>query len=73
MAFAIDTRSNTAALKLDLSHGIYELMQRFEDYRAYRRTVAELSALSSHELSDLGLNQSTIRAAAHEAVYGARA
>lgn len=38
--------------------------------RMYNRTVAELEALTSRELSDLGLHRGTIRSAATEAVYG---
>ena len=38
--------------------------------REYRKTVSELSSLSGRELADLGLNRSSIRAAAYEAVYG---
>ena len=71
MAFATDTRSSTAALKLDLSAAVYALMQRVVDYRAYRQTVNALSDLTNSELADLGLNRSTIRAAAIKAVYGA--
>ncbi|UZD91724.1 DUF1127 domain-containing protein [Cognatishimia activa] len=47
------------------------LMTRFELYRAYRRTVKELSELSNRELADLGLSRSGIRGTAIEAVYGA--
>jgi uncharacterized protein YjiS (DUF1127 family) len=38
--------------------------------REYRKTVSELSRLSGRELADLGLNRSSIHAAAYEAVYG---
>jgi uncharacterized protein YjiS (DUF1127 family) len=38
--------------------------------RQYRQTVSELSGLSGRELADLGLNRSSIHAAAYEAVYG---
>ncbi len=47
-------------------------MQRFTTYRAYRRTVQELSGLSNHALADLGLDRSEIRRAASDSVYGAR-
>ena len=70
MAFATDTRTATGGLKLDLSASIYALMNRVADYRAYNRTVAELSKLSNRDLTDLGLSRSSIRAAAHAAVYG---
>ena len=73
MAFATETRSATSDLALDLSASIYALMTRIADYRAYRRTVAELSDLNTRELTDLGLNRASIHAAAYEAVYGAGA
>lgn len=41
------------------------------DYRLYRATIAELSALSERELSDLGIHRSMIRSIARQAIYGA--
>ena len=38
--------------------------------RLYRRTLRELNDLSDRELNDLGLSRSSVRAAAHGAVYG---
>lgn len=72
MAFATENRA-LSGLNLEISRGVYTLMSRVADYRAYRRTVAELRALSDHELVDLGLSRSGIRAAAVKAVYGTRA
>jgi len=46
------------------------LGERYRRWRLYRRSVVELSALSGHELADLGLSRSGIRSAAHDAVYG---
>lgn len=43
---------------------------RFANYRVYRKTINELSELTSHELSDLGLNRSMIKRTALEAAYG---
>lgn len=45
------------------------VIQGVADYRAYRKTVFELSALSDRDLADLGLNRSGIKASAREAVY----
>lgn len=73
MASATQSRSAQNALQIEISAGIYALMTRIADYRAYRRTVAELRALGDRELSDLGLSRSGIRAAAITAVYGTRA
>ena len=38
--------------------------------RLFARTLRELSSLTDRELSDLGLSRASLRAAAHEAVYG---
>ena len=73
MAFATDKRSTTSALQIEISAAVYALINRIADYRAYRRTVAELSELGPKELSDLGLSRSEIPAAASRAVYGTRA
>ena len=73
MAYATDTRSTNAALKLDISASIYALTQRVANYRAYRKTLNALSDLNSRELADMGLNRSTIRATAFNAVYGTQA
>lgn len=73
MAFANVTRSADRGLNIEISAAVYALINRIADYRAYRRTVAELSVLGGSELADLGLNRSSIHAAAYEAVYGKRA
>ena len=43
---------------------------RFVRYREYRKTLAELEALSAHELEDFGLTRGTIREVAFRSVYG---
>ncbi len=45
------------------------IADRYTRYAAYRRTVAEMSALSSRDLRDLGLHRSMIRSMAHEEAY----
>ena len=37
-----------------------DIFGKFKDWRAYRRTVNELSALSNRELTDLGLTRADI-------------
>jgi uncharacterized protein YjiS (DUF1127 family) len=37
-----------------------DILGKFRDWRAYRQTVRELSALSNRELSDLGLSRGDI-------------
>ena len=48
------------------------LAGRIARYRAYRKTLAALEALSAHELEDLGLARGTIREVAYRSVYGSR-
>ncbi len=72
MLFTNQTRSAIGGLALDLSANIYALVTRFEDFRAYRRTVSELSKLNRAELADLGMSPSNIESVAHQAVYGTR-
>lgn len=47
------------------------LIEAASQYRQYRKTVSELSNLSTKELTDLGLSHSSIKSVAQEAVYGA--
>lgn len=48
------------------------LSGRISRYRVYRKTLAELEALSAHELEDLGLARGAIRGVAYRSVYGTR-
>ncbi len=73
MAFATEKRSTASDLQIEISAAVYGLMARVSDYRAYRRTVAELSNLGTSELADLGLVRADIHAAARKAVYGTKA
>ncbi|MEZ5872115.1 MAG: DUF1127 domain-containing protein [Nitratireductor sp.] len=36
------------------------IIGKFNDWRSYRRTVRELSSLSTRELTDLGISRSDI-------------
>jgi uncharacterized protein YjiS (DUF1127 family) len=36
------------------------IIGKFKEWRSYRRTVRELSALSNRELADLGINRADI-------------
>ncbi|WP_372573744.1 DUF1127 domain-containing protein [Ruegeria jejuensis] len=70
------TNDFSAANGLELSGfyaGIESLKNRFEQYRVYRRTLSELSALSDRELADLGMHRGMIRSIAMEAAYDNRA
>ncbi len=46
------------------------LLRRYADYRLYRNTYAELSALSDRELDDLGIGRGNLEQIARESVYG---
>jgi len=73
MAYASHNRSGLNALHLEISAFIFHGVRRLEDFRAYRKTLAELNVLSSGQLADMGLSRSGIRRAAVEAVYGVNA
>jgi len=54
------------------SQGFFaRLLKAVEDYRLYRRTLAELESLSNRELADLGLSRFAIKQVAYDSVYGA--
>lgn len=56
----IATNASTAVSNPAL--GYFEaLIARFQAWRTYRQTVAELSALSDRELDDIGLTRGAIR------------
>lgn len=65
--------TNTATRPLfgSVSATLSTLIEAATQYRMYRKTVTELSKLSSRDLADLGLARSSIKAIAMEAVYGA--
>ncbi|MCL6285370.1 DUF1127 domain-containing protein [Ruegeria sp. 2012CJ41-6] len=69
------TNDFTAANGLEISGfhaGLEALKARFANYRLYRQTVSELSALSDRDLADLGIHRSMIRRIAMEASYDNR-
>jgi uncharacterized protein YjiS (DUF1127 family) len=53
-----------------LAGAVHALQARMARRALYRRTLAELSALGNRELNDMGLSRASLRAVAHEAVYG---
>ncbi|MCT4610239.1 MAG: DUF1127 domain-containing protein [Pelagimonas sp.] len=48
---------------------ITEMRARLERRRQFKRTLREMSSLSSRELADLGLNRSEIKRVAYQAAY----
>jgi len=49
---------------------IYGTIEAVVKYRQYRKTITELSSLSTKELSDIGLSLSAIKSVARETIYG---
>ena len=70
MSFVTETFRGPGLLSqlADWFAGIADGWQR---YRVYTRTCAELNALSTRELDDLGISRSMISRLALEAAYGA--
>lgn len=50
---------------------IEALRRSITEYRQYRNTLAELSALTDRDLNDLGISRYDIASIARESVYGA--
>ena len=46
------------------------LRASWQNYRAYRATLAELQALNDRQLADFGMRRDGVRAAARRAAYG---
>ena len=72
MSYTSRTARPVAPLREDFSAAVYAVTRRLRDWLAYRRTLRELNALSTHTLADLGLHRSEIRRVAIESVYGSR-
>lgn len=73
MAYADSTKTMTMAKgAAALAPAFSALAERFTKYRMFRKTYAELAALSPHEMKDLGLSPYNLRTTAYVAVYGTR-
>ncbi len=70
MAFATEIRSINAGIFDRISAFAHDVAARRAQYRVYRQTVNELSALSERDLADLGLHRSMIATVSHTAAYG---
>ena len=66
--FAEHARSTTAGGLWQAS--LSGLRDAWARRRVYSRTYAELNALSTRDLEDLGINRCMISRLAHEAAYG---
>lgn len=71
---AVITFGNSAASSISLRDRmvarIANLRTDWSNWRVYRTTFNELSALSNRDLADLGLSRSMIRSVALSAAYG---
>jgi len=70
MAYIHETHLGGVGFADHIVAALKSLSESVARYRLYRKTVSELSALSNHELEDLGLNRANLRSAAHTATYG---
>ena len=65
----VNARSSSVGMA-DRVAAMFKVVKESADRRQmYRRTVAELNALSDRDLADLGMARCDIAAAAHEATY----
>lgn len=69
MAMAAHSGTGLLGFTHTLSEKLSSLRTRFTQYRAFRKTFAELQCLSNRELADIGLNRSMIFRIASEAIY----
>ncbi len=60
----------TTALQSSVTGAFSRIADALARRRVYKRTQAELAALSTRELEDLGINRSMISRLAYEAAYG---
>lgn len=71
MAYAtIHHSTRSPALFAPIANAFSAVRNAWTRSRVYTRTHAELSALSTRELNDLGISRSMISRLAHEAAYG---
>ncbi|MXU63859.1 DUF1127 domain-containing protein [Oceanomicrobium pacificus] len=71
MAYVSTTTNTAASTNLDGLNGWFAARaEAFRNWRAYRRTLAELEALTNRDLADLGLSRSGLKRLALEATYG---
>ena len=48
---------------------VSNIQSRYAQYRVYRNTLDELSALNDRELADLGLSRAMLRSVAYHSAY----
>lgn len=70
MAYAASTRGSDFGLGDRFAALLGSVKTGLERRRIFKQTLVELNALSTRELSDLGLSRTSIRNVAREAAYG---
>ena len=70
MAFVNTTRVAQVGLADRFAAIVKAVKEDLNRRRVYKQTLAELNALSSRELADLGLHRSMLTRVALEAAYG---
>ncbi len=70
MTYTTYATTTSATLRDRLAARMATTRKGFGQWRTYRRTLDELSALDNRDLADLGLSRSMIRGVALEAAYG---
>jgi len=63
----VNTRSSSVSIADRLAAMFKAVKEALDRRQMYRRTVAELNALSDRDLADLGMARCDIAAAAHQA------
>ncbi len=71
MAYANDIQSGLSGASF-LSNLRAAIVDGYAKRRLYKRTINELSSLSSRDLADLGISRSMIKSIAIETAYGAK-
>lgn len=69
MAFVSHIRATQTGTQNPISTAFHNMLERFKEYRLYRKTLAELNQLSDRELADIGLSRSMARRVAFDATH----
>ena len=72
MAYVQPETKLAASFFKNLATIIRNMINRYNQYRLYSKTVSELRELNGRDLSDLGLSRSMIESVAFSAVYEGR-
>ena len=71
MAFTSDIRTGGFTIAPRIAHYRAAINKSVEQYKTYRRTLAELESLTPRELADIGINRHAVKDIARDAAFGA--